>query len=61
MNTSFDETIAAPIQKGDVVGNLTVEIDGKTVVSTDLVASDTIDTASWWQLFKRTLSTFAGK
>lgn len=61
VNTSFDESVAAPIQKGDVVGSLTVEIDGKTVVSTDLVASETIDTASWWQLFKRTLSTFAGK
>ncbi|MFS0786424.1 D-alanyl-D-alanine carboxypeptidase family protein [Shouchella sp. 1P09AA] len=61
VTVALDEHVAAPIEKGDVVGSLTVQLDGDTVVSTDLIAAESVDTASWWQLFKRTLSTFAGK
>lgn len=52
------QDLKAPIQKGDVVGTLTIEKDGKVLVKTKLVAAEDVDSASWWQIFKRTVSRF---
>ncbi|MBM7838219.1 D-alanyl-D-alanine carboxypeptidase (penicillin-binding protein 5/6) [Alkalihalobacillus xiaoxiensis] len=57
----LNKDLQAPVQKGDVVGHLLVEKQGETLIKTDLTAAETIETASWWELFKRSLSTFAGK
>lgn len=50
--------LKAPIKKGDKVGSLIIEKDGKVLVETDLIAGDNVDEATWWQLFKRTFGKF---
>lgn len=52
---NIDENLKAPIKKGDKLGTLTIEKDGKVLSDTKLVAAEDIDAASWWQLFKRTV------
>lgn len=52
---SLNESVHAPIKKGDKLGILTVEKDGKVLSNTTLVAAENVDPASWWQLFKRTV------
>ena len=49
------EHLKAPIKKGDKLGTLTIEKDGKVLSDTKLVAAEDVDSASWWQLFKRTV------
>ncbi|WP_216830455.1 D-alanyl-D-alanine carboxypeptidase family protein [Alkalihalobacterium elongatum] len=52
------EDLKAPIKKGDKLGTLIIENQGKVVSETDLVAVEDVPTATWWQLFKRTLGKF---
>lgn len=44
----------APIKKGQKVGQVVVKKDGKMVTTVDLVASESVEKANWWDLFKRT-------
>ncbi|MBU8597179.1 D-alanyl-D-alanine carboxypeptidase [Shouchella clausii] len=55
------ENVEAPVSKGDTVGQLIIVKDGETLSRTDLVAAEDVENASWWTLFKRMLSSFAGK
>lgn len=55
----FDTKLKAPVEKGQQVGTLTVKRDGKVVVETPIVASETIEAASWWKLFKDTFGQFS--
>ncbi len=55
----IDERIQAPLKKGDVIGTLTIEKDGEVLVTTPLVAGEDVESASWWQMFKRFFSKFA--
>ncbi|MFV8829398.1 D-alanyl-D-alanine carboxypeptidase family protein [Alkalihalobacterium sp. APHAB7] len=52
------EDLKAPIKKGDKLGTLIIENEGQVVSETDLVAVEDVPSASWWQLFKRTLGKF---
>ncbi|MDE5412050.1 D-alanyl-D-alanine carboxypeptidase family protein [Alkalihalobacterium chitinilyticum] len=52
------EDLKAPIKKGDKLGTLIIENQGQVVSETDLVAVENVSSASWWQLFKRTLGKF---
>ncbi|MEB1808750.1 MAG: D-alanyl-D-alanine carboxypeptidase [Bacillaceae bacterium] len=52
------EDLKAPIKKGDKLGTLIIENQGQVVSETDLVAVEDVPSASWWQLFKRTLGKF---
>lgn len=55
--------VQAPIKKGQVVGQILIKKDGQTVAKTDLVASQDVNEASMWQLFKRVVlswMTFGG-
>ncbi|SDC42841.1 D-alanyl-D-alanine carboxypeptidase family protein [Shouchella lonarensis] len=54
------EALQAPVKKGDVVGHLLVQKNGQTLSKTQLVAETDVADASWWTLFKRMMSTFAG-
>lgn len=56
----LNENMKAPILKGDEIGTLVVENDGKVVSETPLVAEDEVTEASWWTLFKRVLGGFGG-
>ena len=54
------EGMQAPVKKGDTVGKLIIEQDGTVLIETDLVASEDVQPASWWMLFKRTFGKVAG-
>ena len=52
------ENLKAPVQKGDVVGQLTYTYDGKFMTSIDIIASESIEKAGYgdylnslWQCF----------
>lgn len=47
---SFNGTLTAPIQQGDVIGKVEVKLDDKVVRSTDLVALETVEEGG---LFRR--------
>jgi serine-type D-Ala-D-Ala carboxypeptidase (penicillin-binding protein 5/6) len=55
------KNLQVPIKKGDKVGYLILEKDGKVLSKTKLVAGETVKEASFWQLFKRTMSGFTRK
>jgi D-alanyl-D-alanine carboxypeptidase (penicillin-binding protein 5/6) len=46
--------LQAPILKGDVLGQVKIEKDGNIVAEVDIVATEDVAKASFWQLFKRT-------
>ncbi|WP_422664949.1 D-alanyl-D-alanine carboxypeptidase family protein [Aneurinibacillus uraniidurans] len=51
---NMPETLPAPIKKGVKLGELLIKKDGKILSKVDLVAAETIEQASWWELMKRT-------
>jgi serine-type D-Ala-D-Ala carboxypeptidase (penicillin-binding protein 5/6) len=55
---TLKQSLEAPIQKGDEVGTLTIKKDGKILSKSPLVAGESVQEASWWDLFKRTFSLF---
>ncbi|WP_078596994.1 D-alanyl-D-alanine carboxypeptidase family protein [Evansella clarkii] len=57
----IDQPVPAPVQKGDPVGRLYVEKDGKVLSETVVVAETDITAASYWTLMKRTASLLVGK
>lgn len=54
----IEKDLRVPIYKGDVIGQLVVEKNGETLVSSPLVSGDDVVEASWWMMFKRVLSKF---
>jgi D-alanyl-D-alanine carboxypeptidase (penicillin-binding protein 5/6) len=52
------EDVKAPIQKGDQLGQLLLKKGEKVIVDSPIVASENVDMANWWQLFKRTFGAF---
>ena len=48
---SFNGTLTAPIQQGDVIGRVEVKLDDKVVRSTDLVALETIEEGGLFRRF----------
>nr|WP_230199588.1 D-alanyl-D-alanine carboxypeptidase family protein [Bacillus testis] len=58
VSVSTTDKVASPVKKGDVIGTLTIKKDGKTVVTSPVVAAKTVDQASWWQLFKKSMGLF---
>ncbi len=48
---SFNGTLTAPIQQGDVVGKVEVKLDDKVVRSTDLVALETVEEGGLFRRF----------
>lgn len=50
--------IKAPVKKGDKVGELKLVKEGKTIVSSPLVAKTNVKEASWWVLYKRSFGMF---
>lgn len=55
----IEKKIKAPINKGDKVGTLQLVSKGKVVVQSPLVAGDTVKTATWWELYKRSFGMFS--
>ncbi|MFJ7637083.1 D-alanyl-D-alanine carboxypeptidase family protein [Peribacillus sp. NPDC097206] len=54
----LDKNLKAPIQKGDQIGTLQLIKDGKVYVESPIVSKETVEKASWWQLYKRAFGMF---
>ncbi|MGP9042263.1 D-alanyl-D-alanine carboxypeptidase family protein [Cytobacillus kochii] len=54
----LDKNMKAPVKKGDEVGKIIFEKDGKTMVESPLVASQDSKKANIWTLFKRSMGMF---
>ncbi|MFC4324097.1 D-alanyl-D-alanine carboxypeptidase family protein [Litchfieldia salsa] len=52
------EDVSAPVKKGDELGTLIIKKNDKVLSESPLLASEDIEEASWWKLFKRTIGTF---
>jgi D-alanyl-D-alanine carboxypeptidase (penicillin-binding protein 5/6) len=46
--------LQAPIKKGDIIGQVRIEKEGEVVVEVDIMSTEEISKASFWQLLKRT-------
>jgi serine-type D-Ala-D-Ala carboxypeptidase (penicillin-binding protein 5/6) len=49
-----DKSLELPVKKGQQVGSLKIWNGKKLVTESPVLASETINKASWWKLFKRT-------
>lgn len=56
---TFKKNLEAPIKRGQEIGEIIFEKDGKVLVKSPLVAKEEIKEATWWQLFKRSLRMFS--
>ncbi|RSK27711.1 D-alanyl-D-alanine carboxypeptidase [Bacillus sp. HMF5848] len=56
----LNDSIKAPIQKDDELGKLILKKGDKVLSKTLIVAESDVKEASWWKLFKRSFSKFAG-
>ncbi|RIW33653.1 D-alanyl-D-alanine carboxypeptidase [Bacillus salacetis] len=52
------DKLKAPVKKGDAIGKLVIEKDGKQLSETPLVAKQDVPQASFWQLYKRAFGMF---
>ena len=57
----LEHPVPAPVKKGDPIGKLYVEKDGKILSETVVVAEAEVTAASYWTLMKRTASLLTGK
>ena len=54
----FKENLQAPVKKGDVIGHIILQKDGKELVKAELVAAKDVNPATWWTLYKRSFGQF---
>ncbi|MFD1636012.1 D-alanyl-D-alanine carboxypeptidase family protein [Evansella tamaricis] len=57
----LNQSISAPVKKGDPLGTLFVEKDGEVLMQSKVVAESDVAKASLWTLMKRTTSILVGK
>lgn len=55
---TYEKDVKAPIEKGQTIGTLKLVRNGETLVSSPLVAKDSINEANWWTLYKRAFGMF---
>jgi serine-type D-Ala-D-Ala carboxypeptidase (penicillin-binding protein 5/6) len=55
----IDKKMKAPVNKGDEVGELQLVSKGKVVARSPLVAKQSVKTATWWELYKRSFGMFS--
>ncbi len=55
----INKQVKMPIEKGERLGTLVVKNNGKMVTESPLVASENVEAANWWGLFKRTVGKFS--
>ena len=51
----YNESVPAPVQKGDVVGRIVYTLDGNEIGATDLTASESVEKASFFDYLKDAL------
>ncbi|MFC0298098.1 D-alanyl-D-alanine carboxypeptidase family protein [Geobacillus jurassicus] len=52
------DDVKAPVRKGDELGVLILKQDGKEILHSPIVAKQTVEEASFWDLFKRVFGRF---
>ena len=52
---SLEESLTAPVSKGQKVGTLTLRVGEQILSQTNMVAAETIPQLSWWELFLQVL------
>ncbi|KAB7672879.1 D-alanyl-D-alanine carboxypeptidase family protein [Bacillus sp. B1-b2] len=55
---TMNKDLKAPIEKGQEIGTIEYKKDGKTLVTSPLVAQKEVKEAKWWTLFKRSAGMF---
>lgn len=55
---NYPDIINTPIDKGHVVGELVIMLEGKEIANVNLIAKDQVQSANFWQLFKRNFTSF---
>ncbi|KUP06262.1 D-alanyl-D-alanine carboxypeptidase [Bacillus coahuilensis p1.1.43] len=55
----MNKELKAPIKKGDDIGTITIQKDGKILAESTLVAKNDVIEANWWVLYKRALGMFS--
>ncbi|WP_018922148.1 D-alanyl-D-alanine carboxypeptidase family protein [Salsuginibacillus kocurii] len=53
--------LEAPIEEGEIIGELRLEREGEVLSSTELEAAESVESASWLRLFARSLLKLGGK
>ena len=51
----LEETVTAPVEKGQRLGSLTVRAGDQVVASIPIVAPERVERLSWWQLTAKIL------
>lgn len=54
-SVEYNEAVPAPVQKGDVVGRIVYTLDGSEIGATDLIASESVEKASFFDYLKDAL------
>ncbi len=55
---TYKKDVKAPIEKGQTIGTLKLVKNGETLVSSPLVAKESVQEANWWTLYKRAFGMF---
>ena len=55
----MEETLTAPISKGQKVGTLTVRVGDQVLSQVPMVAGDAVPRLTWWDLFVQMLQKLA--
>ncbi|MDF2556708.1 MAG: D-alanyl-D-alanine carboxypeptidase [Bacillales bacterium] len=53
-----EKNVQAPLEKGQALGKIMIEKDGKIVSTTELVTKQSVPHATWFQLYKRSFAMF---
>ncbi len=56
---ALEESLAAPVSKGQRLGTLTVKAGEQTLAEIPLVAADSVERLTWWELFIKVLRQLA--
>ncbi len=59
VKTVLEESVAAPVSKGQKLGTLTVRVGEQVIFQTPMIAQESVNRVSWWDLFLRILRTVA--
>jgi len=55
------ESLSAPVQKGQKIGEITVKYDGHVLTTIPIVAADNVPRLTFWQIFKNIMGLFLMK
>ena len=55
IQTALEEAVTAPVSKGQRLGTLTVKVGEQTVKQVPLVARESVERLTWWDLFLQVL------